>query len=126
MIGIVPDKDRITPPCEREEEEELIGCSCKDCKGKIGFPRNEMTSETFEVMYSEQISWLKNTHMKTIDKKQVSNIKFGGIDHGDHPDYCDAFIESADHEGREMTDEEIELLNEDRDFVLERLYDQLY
>lgn len=61
----------------------------------------------------------------TIDLSKVSNLKFEGIDHSDYPDYCDAFIVRANVGNREATEEEIEELNEDRDFVYEKLTDYL-
>lgn len=61
-----------------------------------------------------------------IDKDKIDNIVFDGIDHDDFPDYCDAFICSADCNGRAMTEEELDALNDDRDFVYEKLMDYLY
>lgn len=56
----------------------------------------------------------------------ITNIKFEGIDHSDAPDYCDAYIASADKDGEPMTDSEIEDLNDDRQFVYEKLIEKLY
>ena len=56
----------------------------------------------------------------------ITNIKLAGIDHSDHPDYCDAYIESADNNGVPMTEDEIEALNEGREFVLECVMNYLY
>ena len=64
--------------------------------------------------------------MNNLDYNKITNIEFGGIDHKDYPDYCDAYILSADYDGEEMTDEQIEMLNEDRDFVYDSLIDYLY
>lgn len=57
---------------------------------------------------------------------RVDNIEIEGIDHSDAPDFCDAFIASADYNGREMTDDELDELNEDSDFVYQSLLDYLY
>jgi hypothetical protein len=35
----------------------------------------------------------------------------------DFPDFCDAYIASATYDGRDMTEEELEELNDDTDFV---------
>lgn len=59
------------------------------------------------------------------DYKLVDNIEFDGIDHNDAPDYCDAYILSADYNGAEMTDEQIELLNGDGDYIHEKLFEYL-
>jgi hypothetical protein len=64
--------------------------------------------------------------MNNMDYKLISNIEFDGVDHNDAPDYCDAYIVSAKYDDREMTEDEIDLLNEDRDFVHDSLMDSLY
>ena len=61
----------------------------------------------------------------------VHDIEFDGIDTNDYPDFCDAYISSATIENgdgtfRDATDEEIEMLNDDRDFVYETLINQLF
>ena len=49
---------------------------------------------------------------KPIDVKKIDNIVWGGIDHKDWPDFSDAYIEAANYEGRPMTDEELDRLND--------------
>lgn len=61
-----------------------------------------------------------------IDTKKVQVIEFEGIDHGDYPDYCDAFITRAEYEGRELTENEIEEISEDLFFVYDSLMSYLY
>ena len=56
----------------------------------------------------------------------IDNIEIDGIDTNDYPDFCDAFISSADYNGVEMTDEQLEALNEDYDFVHDCVYNQLF
>jgi hypothetical protein len=46
-----------------------------------------------------------------MELEKISNIELGGIDTKDYPDFCDAFIESAEYNGVELTDAEIEELN---------------
>ncbi len=60
------------------------------------------------------------------DYAEIDNIKFEAIDHKDYPDFCDACIVEADYKGVPMTDEEIELINEDRQFVYDRLIAYLF
>ena len=45
--------------------------------------------------------------MKDFNIKLVSNIQVQGIDMNDYPDFCDAFIEGADYNGVEMTEEQL-------------------
>lgn len=61
-----------------------------------------------------------------LDYKLISNIEFDGINHKDSPDYCDAYIVSADYDGVIMTDGQLELLNADRGYVYGKLMDYLY
>ena len=56
----------------------------------------------------------------------IDNIEVDGIDTNDYPDFTDAFISSADYNGVEMTDEQLEALNEDYDFVHDCVYNQLF
>lgn len=46
-----------------------------------------------------------------IDNIQLDNCK------GGYPDFCDAFIVSADYDGIPMTSEQLDEINEDSDFV---------
>ena len=41
---------------------------------------------------------------------KITNIELGGIDTNDYPDFVDAYIESAEIDGVELTDAEIEEL----------------
>ena len=56
--------------------------------------------------------------MKTkIDYKKIDNIEIDGLDIEDYPDFSDAFIISADYDGVEMDEFQLDELNDDRDFV---------
>ena len=63
---------------------------------------------------------------RKLDLSKIDNIKFDQVDMNDSPDFSDAYILSADMNGIEMTEEELELLNENRGFVYEKLIDYLY
>lgn len=63
--------------------------------------------------------------MEKLDYSKIDNIEFEGIDPNDYPDYCDAYIASADYGGVEMTEEELDILNDDFDFVYECLMEYL-
>lgn len=56
----------------------------------------------------------------------ITNITIDGIDHRDYPDYCDAFIDYAEYNGKEMTDEQLDALNEDHELVSELVWDKLH
>jgi len=61
-----------------------------------------------------------------MDYKLIDNIEVDGIDTKDYPDFCDAFIASADYNGIPMTDEQLDELNEDIDFVYECVQNHLF
>jgi len=62
---------------------------------------------------------------KTMDYKKIDNIEIDGIDTKDYPDFCDAYISSADYDGVPMTDEQLDELNEDGDYVYGHIMDYL-
>ena len=53
--------------------------------------------------------------MKVLNNVVVTDIE--GIDYRDAFDFCDAYISKAEINGRDMTEDELEELNEDKDFV---------
>lgn len=61
-----------------------------------------------------------------MDTTKITNVRVDGIDPKDYPDFTDAFIDSADYDGEEMADEQLDEINEDYDFVYESLMNQLY
>ena len=57
-----------------------------------------------------------------LDLKQIDNIELDGVDKTDHPDYANAYITRADYKGREMTEEELDCLNDEYgEFVHEKV-----
>jgi hypothetical protein len=68
----------------------------------------------------------KIEYPRDIDLSKIDNIEFDQVDYSDYPDFCDAYILSADMNGIAMTEEELDELNENRDFVHEKLFKYLY
>jgi len=56
----------------------------------------------------------------------VDNIEVDGVNTKDYPDFCDAYISSADYDGCPMTDVELDELNNDSDFVYEQVISKLF
>ena len=59
---------------------------------------------------------------------KISNMQLADVDSHDYPDFCDAYIESADIGERAMTDDELEILNEldfRADYVQEHAFESL-
>ena len=49
--------------------------------------------------------------------KEVTNIELGGVDMNDYPDFCDAYVESAEKlDGTPLTEVELEAFEELEDF----------
>jgi len=61
-----------------------------------------------------------------MDYTKIDNIEVDGIDTNDYPDFCDAFISYAHYNGKAMTDAELDLLNEDYEFVNEQVQKHLF
>ena len=59
-------------------------------------------------------------------QENVYDIEFDGIDYKDSPDFSDAYISKAMIEDRELDWNELDILNNDRDFVYEKLMLHLY
>jgi hypothetical protein len=61
--------------------------------------------------------------------KEVTNIELGGVDMSDYPDYCDAYVESAEKlDGTPLTEVELEAfeeLDETRMYVNENAFETL-
>ena len=56
---------------------------------------------------------------------KISNIELGNIDTSDYPDMVDAYIVSAEIDGVELTDEELEELNKEKIFPRRYFYPSL-
>ncbi len=61
-----------------------------------------------------------------MDYKKITDVVLDGIDLADYPDFCDAYIVSADYDGEPMSDDQIDKLNEDSDFVYTKVEEFLY
>jgi hypothetical protein len=63
--------------------------------------------------------------MNNFNYSLIDNIVIEDIDYSDFPDFSDAYIYSADYDGRPMTDEELDLLNKDGEFVLDQVFETI-
>jgi hypothetical protein len=55
----------------------------------------------------------------------ITNVEFENIDYSDSPDFCDAYIVSAELDGVPMTEEQLEKLN-DSDLRYELLMEYIH
>jgi len=67
----------------------------------------------------------KLNSIKIMDYKKIDNIEVSDIFEWDCPDYVDAFIASADYDGKPMTDEQLNEINNDSGFVYECVMNHL-
>lgn len=64
--------------------------------------------------------------IKNFDIKKLEDICIEGVDSADYPDFCDAFIASADYDGRELTEAECDWVTDQcPELVGERAFDSL-
>lgn len=58
--------------------------------------------------------------------KLIDNIEVDGIDPMDYPDFCDAYISSADYNGKPMTDEQLNEINMNYEFIYDCVQKKIY
>jgi hypothetical protein len=61
-----------------------------------------------------------------IDFDKIDNVELEGIDYNDAPDFCDAYIASCDIDGIPATEEELEIINADGQFVYDQVEKHIY
>ena len=61
-----------------------------------------------------------------MDYTKITNVEIEGIDYVDYPDFCDAFISSAEYNGKPMTEEQLDKLSEDSYFMYQSIQSKLY
>tara|TARA_R110000744_G_scaffold277920_1_gene390244 strand:+ start:122 stop:307 length:186 start_codon:yes stop_codon:yes gene_type:complete len=55
----------------------------------------------------------------------IDNIEIDGIDTKDYPDFCDAYIISADYKGKPMTEKQLDEINDNGDFQHECIMNEI-
>lgn len=58
--------------------------------------------------------------------KNITNVEIGGLNTDDYPDFADAYFESATVNGVPLTDEELDELSEDGEFLNEQIINYLF
>jgi len=58
-----------------------------------------------------------------IDFKKVKVIEVDGINHYDYPEYCDAYISEANYNGKPVTDEQLDEINDNDQFRYESVWE---
>lgn len=65
-------------------------------------------------------------NMINLDYSKIDDVEVGGIRGYDAPKFVDAYIGRATYKGREMSEMELDKLNEDSEFVYEAVQRHLY
>lgn len=61
-----------------------------------------------------------------MDLSKLEMIEVDGIDYKDYPDFCDAYISYAEINGKEVTEDQYDEINDDRDFVYSQVLNYIY
>ena len=61
-----------------------------------------------------------------IDYTKIDNIVIGDLDTTDYPDFSDAYIESADYDGKPMSEEMLEEVNKNKDYIHESVFNYIF
>ena len=61
-----------------------------------------------------------------MELSKIKNVVFGGIDMSDYPKFCDAYIESAELNGRPATDAELDAMTENSELFYDLLTDYIH
>ena len=62
-------------------------------------------------------------NLDLLEDVEIDDIEIDGIDMRDYPDFCDAFLVGASYKGRELTEDELEYV---QDSNPEWFYDQVW
>jgi hypothetical protein len=102
-------------------------------------PMGEFESASAAKKYVQESDWKRPYSIKKIGSKKmaqggrlltdyskISSVEVDGIDTNDAPDFVDAYITYAEYDGEPMTDEQLEELNNDGDFVYSAVERHLY
>lgn len=61
------------------------------------------------------------------EASKIESITIEGVDTKDYPDFCDAYVYSCIYDGRELTDDELdELQEEQKELIYEYILDTLW
>ena len=61
-----------------------------------------------------------------LDYSKIVDAQLDGVNLNDYPDFCDAYVTSATYEDHDMTDEELDEINNNRDYVYELVIKRLF
>ena len=60
------------------------------------------------------------------DYQKITSVELDDVHTDDYPDFVDAYISYAEYNGIEMTEKELDSINEDSDYVYEQVQSFLF
>ena len=57
---------------------------------------------------------------------KLENVQLDDIKMWDYPDFCDAYIAYAEIDGKALSENELEQLNDDRELVMDLVYRRVF
>lgn len=57
---------------------------------------------------------------------KLENVELDDIKMWDYPDFCDAYITYAEVDGKALSEDELDQLNDDRELVMDLVYRRLF
>ena len=85
---------------------------------------NEFDNDPRNPVHDPMIEYKEDKEV--LDYDDIDNVFVGGVIMSDYPKFTDAFIDSADYRGEAMTEEQLDILNEDSDFIYNAVLNQIY
>ena len=61
-----------------------------------------------------------------MELSKITNIEVDGIDFKDYPDFTDAYISYAEYNGKEMTEDQLEALSDNTEFVCNQVIKTIF
>lgn len=102
-------------------------CDIDGVEEKLFRSSPPMMDGTLEMYFREKhLMFLGDGEAMKLDLEKVHDVEVEGIDTKDYPDFCDAYISFATYDGEPMSDEQLDKLNENRDFVYEHVLRRVY
>lgn len=109
---------------ERTGKPWCTTCSCLGCPGGIVGHFLFNANSKFGKYKKQFKAWKASLGKPKLS--ELEDIEVEGVDTADHPDFCDAYISYATYKGRELTEAELDWVNQQSDFVYECALEQVF
>jgi len=133
VIGYLEDKEDLKGAGDAKKQYWAIQAKLKSLGHVVD--ENRFASQNSEIKDPIQTGDIDQIHQDqrdsqqpiNIDVNKLQDIEVDGIDRSDYPDFCDAYISAASYEGRPLTDDELDWLNNEHpEIVNDKAHDSLH